>query len=462
MPVDPAHEFPDVLQQLCGQGGGLHSRWLLSAHCRQRLRSLLCAERVVEAIQPEILRCFSPSQLPVLNALAREFAVCDNWFAPMPGPTWPNRFFMHAASSNGLDHSPDNRGDRSLGDVGRLPLSRRLDLRVDGPSQGHLASLYAGDDFPMVAALKGIQFVAGPPVSRNPGRMFPSENYGVAYTFIEPSYNVLSDYKCSTSQHPLDDVTRGEALIRATYQAVRNSPQWEKSLIVITWDEHGGFYDHVAPPAAIAPGDNDSASDHNQSGFTFQRYGGRVPAVAISPWIPRNLVDHRVHDHTSILATVENLFGMPALTRRDAAANNLTALLTLAGPRNDAPLELPQPAISGVPGCPPVDFTDAAVPDSAPPPVARPDDPVNDGNVAGVLHSALRGDLASSPAAARSKILAQFSLPIKTCADARQYADAVRSKLRAARAWDPRQPGDAHEKTAMWRIPSLHQLLVTR
>jgi phospholipase C len=251
----------------------------------------------------------------------------------------------------------------------------------------------------------------------------------VAYTFIEPSYNVLSDYKCSTSQHPLDDVTRGEALIRATYRAIRNSPLWESSMLVLTWDEHGGFYDHAAPPAAAAPGDSHPGSDHNQYGFTFEQYGVRVPAVVVSPWIPRNVVNHRLYDHASIPATLEALFAMPPLTRRDAAANNLTPLLTLTAPRIDAPLDLPAPADSGLGNeCAPVSLSAAAtLQSSLPALVTRPNASVNEGNVTGMLQTALRADLALSPAA-RSKTLGRVSA-VRTRADAWRYADEVRQKL---------------------------------
>jgi phospholipase C len=104
-PLDPGHEFPQVLEQLCGPGatypaGGAYPPIVNSGFVASY------AAGGGQADPGEIMRCFGPSQLPVLNALAREFAVCDRWYAPMPGPTWPNRFFAHAASSAGLDHSP--------------------------------------------------------------------------------------------------------------------------------------------------------------------------------------------------------------------------------------------------------------------------------------------------------------------------------------------------------------------
>jgi phospholipase C len=434
MPADPPHEFPDVLVQLCGTGstyqpGGAYPPVLNTGF----VASYAAAGGAAAADPGQIMRCFAPDQLPVLNALAREFAVCDNWYASIPGPTWPNRFFVHAGSSNGLDHSPTtaeivlwealNGFSFAGGSIYDLMNRNKVRWR-----------LYAGDDFPMVAALKGIQLTLVHPYHEFAQDVAASD-YGVSYTFIEPSYNVLSDYKCGTSQHPLDDVTRGEALIRATYRAIRNSPLWDRSLFILTWDEHGGFFDHATPPAAVAPGDSHPGSDHNQSGFTFEQYGARVPTVVVSPWIPRNVVDHRVYDHTSILATIEQMFGMPALTQRDASANPLTALLRLSEARTDAPLDLPTPADSQLSGCPPVEFTPAAaeaasLSQSA---VRCPGDSVNQGNIAGVLHAALRGDLALSPPDSRSRILAQFSA-VKTRAEAMQYAVCVRDKVSAARA----------------------------
>lgn len=437
MPVDPPHEFPDVLEQLCGAGavyrpGGKYPPIVNSGFAASYARS-------APGDDPgRVLRCFAPEQLPVLNALAGEFAVFDHWYASMPGPTWPNRLFLHAGSSGGLDHSPttaevvlwETLAGFSFPNGTIFDLMNRQNVRW---------RLYAGDAFPMTAALKGIQLTLVRPFGEFEQDVARAD-YGVAYTFIEPSYNVLNDYRGSTSQHPLDDAARGEALIRTIYQAIRNSPLWDSSLLVITWDEHGGFYDHAVPGAAKAPGDGQAGGDHNQFGFTFDRYGGRVPAVAISPWIARNVIDHRVYDHTSILATLENLFGMPALTERDASANNLTTLLTLAKPRGDAPLELPAPADSGIPGGP-VDFgVSATTGPAAATPLSRPNDSVNEGNTAGVLQAALRSDLAVSPEAERPRILARFSA-IKTREQAMRYVGEVRAKAAAARAVPARSEG---------------------
>ncbi len=145
---------------------------------------------------------------------------------------------------------------------------------------------------------------------------------------------------------PMDNVAGGEKLIKQVYEAIRRSPLWESSLLIVTWDEHGGFYDHVAPGKVAAPRDTKPGSKYNQYGFTFTQLGVRVPAVVISPLIPAGTIDHRAYDHSSIPKTVEEVFNMPPLTERDKKANSVKTLLTLASPRNETPDTLP----SHIPG----------------------------------------------------------------------------------------------------------------
>jgi phospholipase C len=425
MPADPGHEFDKVLEQLCGPG----ATYAPNAY-PPIVNSGFVASYVSsggQARPDEIMKCFTSTSLPVLHALAREFVVCDNWHASMPGATWPNRMFVHAASSAGLDHSPTT-AEIVLWEA-LAGFSFQNGTIFDAMRAKNVSRrLYAGDEFPMVSALKGIGLA-----DIRPYHFFAQDvaqpNYPFSYTFIEPSYNVLNDYKGSTSQHPLDDVTRGEMLIKATYEAIRNSARWNNSLLIITWDEHGGFYDHAIPPPAVAPGDTDVA--HNKFGFTFDQYGPRVPAIVVSPLIPKNLVDHRLYDHASIPATLEAIFGLNALTRRDAAANNLTSLASLSAPRGDAPTTLPQPAQSGFSLLPTFAVPEFLAEAVAPPP-SRPADSVNDGNLPGVIQAALRSDLALSPPEQRAQILAHVS-SLKTRADAHKYLQQVRQKIRAAK-----------------------------
>ena len=300
-----------------------------------------------------IMRCFDTAeQLPVMYQLAQEFAICDQWFSSMPGPTWPNRFFLLAASTGGLDHSPSNadivtattvEGYRfENGDVFDLLDDNCIDWRI-----------FEGDDFPVSFALSGMNLNA------LQGRFTNFEDFEAElsepgfsprFVFIEPKYGAHGfdvtgpgDFTCGNSMHPLDDVTRGEKLIKTVYEAIRNSPHWENSLLLIVFDEHGGFYDHVRPPAAVPPGDTMTES-YIQHHFQYDQLGVRVPALVISPLIRRGVIDHTIYDHTSMLASVERLFHLRPLTNRDRAANDFLHLLSLDSPRTDAPTRLAEPA----------------------------------------------------------------------------------------------------------------------
>lgn len=426
MPTDPDHEFTDVLHQLCGPAatypsGGLYPTVNDSGFVASYAGS--------GGSSPcEILKCYRPDQLPVLNALAGEFVVCDNWHASMPGPTWPNRMFIHAASSGGLDHSP--RTDEIVAWETIDGVFFQNGTIFDRLEQnGITRRIYGGDDFPMVAALKGIHLDDIRHYSLFAGDL-AQPGYADRYIFIEPSYDVLNDYKAGSSQHPLGDVTVGEALIKATYEAIRNSPAWPGSLLIVVWDEHGGFYDHAVPPAAPAPGDTAPGATYNQSGFTFEQYGPRVPALVISPLIPKNVIDHRLYDHSSVLATLESLFDLSPLTARDANANRLDSLISLTAARSDCPTTLPPPANSGAT----LSFAQAAVRAAGAPvaaaTVSRPGDTVNQGNLPALIHAAMQLELSVSPDQ-RPAIVSRVG-SIRTRADAMQYLAEVQEKLHPA------------------------------
>jgi len=425
MPVDPGHEFLDVLEQLCGTNAayppdGTYPPIDNSGFVSDYALSHTKGEGNAPGNFGEIMKCFSPDQLPVLTALARAFAVCDNWHASIPGPTWPNRLFACAASSSGLDHSPTS---------GEILTWETFDgfsfahgsifdaLHQHSPTGWRV---FAGDNFPFAAALKNIHLSDISHFSDFAATV-AGANYPWLYTWIEPNYGdvLKGTFEGGNSQHPLDGVTPGEALIKATYEAIRNSPHWNSSLLIVTWDEHGGFYDHVAPPAAVPPGDTQPGSKYNQYGFKFDQYGPRVPAVIVSPFIPSNSIDHRCYDHSSIPATVEAAFGLPALTARDAAANNVLSLLSLSAPRTDAPTALPVPA------------TPAAAPMAQI--VPTPDSTVDSGSLPGVVQVAMRHDLAISPPSARHAILTRVQT-IQTRGQAAQYIADVQSRIQAAKS----------------------------
>lgn len=427
MPLDPGHEFTDVLVQLCGSGAVYHP----GGEYPPVNATGYVANYVTTgggSAPGEIMKCYGGAQLPVLNALAREFALCDGWRASMPGPTWPNRFFMMAASSGGLDHSP------SVEEIAKW-------MAIDGFGFEHGSlfgaltraqkswRLYHGDQGPVTGSLPVAGGLSGVRVwDAHPYSAFASDvaaaSYPAQFTLIEPNYgDITADtYRGGQSQHSLDDVRAGETLIKSTYEALRKSPLWNTSLLIVTWDEHGGFYDHAGavPGGAPSPGDRIvTPGDVNQFGFNFEQYGPRVPAVIVSPLIPQNLIDHRTYDHASIPATVEKLFGVPALTQRDLHARDVASLASLPEPR-PTPLTLPEPVPEPAAGA------------ALAAPAGLPDDqPADQGNLPGFLHIALRYDLALSPPGQRDQIIAKVA-NIRTRGDARQYLEDVVQRAAAA------------------------------
>lgn len=419
MPFDPGHEFTDVKIQLCGINGSY-------PHIDNS--GFVADYATVDTAHPgEIMKCYTSDQVPVLTTLAREFAVCDHWFSSMPGPTWPNRFFIHAASSGGLDHSPSttNIASSILFNGYKFENGTIYD-RLD--DEGISWTIYKGDPFPQALAISGMtvrlaegrfrDFEDFRDQVRNPG-------YSTSYAFIEPDYHTTADFVCGNSQHPKDDITRGEALVKNVYETIRNSPHWENSLLIITYDEHGGFYDHVPPPQTVAPGDKSTDPENNRFSFDFTQLGVRVPAIVVSPLIPRGTIDHTVYDHTSALATVENIFGLQPLTERDKVAHSLNHLLSLEAPRTDAPLTLPQPAQSGL-SCDnePVESIAARQLAANPAKAAAPPDP----SIQGFLHVAFLRDLHTTPPAEREQKTANF-LSIHTHGEAKHYMMDVHQKV---------------------------------
>jgi phospholipase C len=185
-------------------------------------------------------------------------------------------------------------------------------------------------------------------------RFYEDAHHGTlpAYAFIEPRIvGADNDGRIHNDQHPTCDIRIGENLINQIFQAVAASPCWERTFFIITYDEHGGFFDHVQPAAAVPPGNTDPAT--NECGFKFDRFGIRVPGVLISPYIEAGTVYHPTdptgtqdtkvaYDHTAIIKTVRNRWGIKeALTQRDASSIDLSSVLTLDQPRADDEIMLP-------------------------------------------------------------------------------------------------------------------------
>ncbi|WP_158754112.1 alkaline phosphatase family protein [Dyella sp. S184] len=274
-------------------------------------------------VASDIMGMHTPDTLPVLSALARGFAACDYWYGSVPTETLPNRAFVHAATSQG--HMDDTTKSFTAPTIYAALTAQNISWMIYGYDADPLTRVTFSDLTNAADANFG-QFADFQAAAAN-GTL-------ASYTFLEPSWG-----SSGNSQHPNYDVALGEQLIHDVYYALRNSAAWNEVLLIVTYDEHGGCYDHVPPPAGAVPPD----ATAGEYGFDFKRFGPRVPTVLISPWIPAGTV-FRVpegsmpFDHTSILKTIEQRWNVPALTARDAAAPDIGAVLTLAAARTDDPL----------------------------------------------------------------------------------------------------------------------------
>jgi phospholipase C len=275
-------------------------------------------------VPQNIMGIFTPEMLPVLSTLARSYAVCDHWYCSLPTETMPNRAFVNAATSQG--HMDDATKSFTVPSIFGLLSNHNVSWAIYGydsePLTRHNFPDTINADDSHYGLFKDFQATA------TSGKL-------PAYTFLEPSWDSKGN-----SQHPNYDVALGEQLIHDVYYALRNGKAWKQTLLIITYDEHGGCYDHVPPPSGAVPPDDTPG----EFGFDFKRFGIRVPAVLVSPLIAPGTV-FRVPDgtmpldHTSILKTVEKRWNLPALTARDAAAPDIGDVLTLTTARTDDPLK---------------------------------------------------------------------------------------------------------------------------
>lgn len=268
-----------------------------------------------------IMGCFTPETLPVLSALATGYAVCDHWYASVPTETLPNRAFSVAGTSQG--HMDDTTKTYTCPSIfGTLTTAG-----IGWAAYGYNSTPLVRSDFPDTSSAPASNF----------GQFTDFQAAAAAgtlpaFTFLEPDFSTTGN-----SQHPNYDVALGEQLIHDVYETLRTSPAWNQTLFILTYDEHGGCYDHVPPPWGATPPDSTADTKY---GFGFDRFGVRVPTLLISPLIAPGTV-YRVPDesapldHTSVLKTIEQRWNLPHLTARDAAAPGFGDVLTLSTPRTD-------------------------------------------------------------------------------------------------------------------------------
>ena len=290
----------------------------------------------------QVMNVFEPEQLPVLSMLARAFVLCDRWFADVPGPTMPNRAFVHAATSQGYTYNADWKPTFTCKTIyDRINASNgRCSWRVYRHDHDDVLQLYPDLEKNLTNHVhfetNFLQDVAGDNLA--------------TYSFIDPSFlGSTRTNQPTNSMHAPADVRPAEKLIADVYGALQANPDvWKKTLLVVLFDEHGGYYDHVPPPATVSPDGIDGHLDQEfLVPFDFKRLGLRVPAILVSPWFPAAL-DQTVYSHSTIPGSVIDAFGLGEyLTERDKQANKLTAKYLLKQDglawRDDVPTLVPPP-----------------------------------------------------------------------------------------------------------------------
>jgi phospholipase C len=300
----------------------------------------------------KIMESLTPKTSPVLSSLAHNYAVCDRWFASIPTQTFCNRSFVHAGTSSGYV----NNGGGGVCFVNDSPTIFEL-LEAAGKSWTIFCGGWLLQSFTLLTQKPLWKYA--------PTKHFAHfKDFAAAagikgglpsYSFIEPIYFDSIVWGPENDMHPecnpyqffgVSNLHRGEALIATIYNAIRNSPDWESTLLIILFDEHGGCYDHVPPPSAaecpVALNPDNRIISKGQpggAGFKFDRLGPRVPAIIVSAYTPPQKRLHQIFEHTSIPKTVVNCFSLPGDRLGDRLMNALDVgdALPLSAPRHDRP-----------------------------------------------------------------------------------------------------------------------------
>lgn len=339
---DPDHHFPAVDLQIFGGDTSATRVPTMQGFVKSYFN-----QRGDVGHSQKIMYYFAQSDLPVLTTLALEFAVFNRWFASIPGPTICNRAFAHYGTSFG-------RVDMNPFDV--MEPFKSIYTRLINATPKHTTKVYYYDT--TSSTMEVVNLLQNQPEIFGTYKQFLSDcDQGLLpdYSFVEPNYNdhdTDSGEEVANDQHPDHDVQAGELLVAEVYMRIKRNPQlWASTALLVVYDEHGGIYDHVVPPSCTPDKFQSSELDPGtKQPFKFDRLGVRVPAILISPWIPKNTVVNRVFDHASIPATVTKYFlgNDPARSPREISADvfiepnvqpvdSQRNLLSLAAMRADCP-----------------------------------------------------------------------------------------------------------------------------
>jgi phospholipase C len=317
MILDPHHEVNHVAVQMEDHNGGFIRDFVDS---NQRV-----PQKELDQQCQFVMGYYPLDFLPALHRLAREFLICDRWYSSLPGPTWPNRFFALSGTSSGRVNMPED-GEHGADIEGWFQQDQTT--LFDRLSEKSISWRIYFHDIPQSICL--VHQRQPERVARySPFEQFKQDAGDAeadfpAFCFIEPNYNGIDE----NDDHPPHDVMKAQKLLADVYNALRgNQELWASTLLVVLYDEHGGFYDHVEPPAAIPP-------DNHHEEYAFDQFGIRVPALLVSPWVDQGF-DSTPFDHTSLLKYLIEKWGLGTLGNRTAQANDIGKLIQRNTPRTD-------------------------------------------------------------------------------------------------------------------------------
>jgi phospholipase C len=299
-----------------------------------------------QIVGPVAMGYWTQDDLPLTYALANTFPIGDRWFSSCLAQTDPQRRYLIAATSSGMTD-----------DIGTGPGNIVPDATLGAPANGTIF------DRMSAAGITWADYNASFPTGATM-ELYPSNDAAFSESNAPPISQFFSDAKAGTlpqfslldpdygnqSQENPQNITVGEGFLGQVIDALRTSPLWRKTLFIFTYDEHGGYYDHLPPPVALAPDSIPPTVQPGESMYDgFARYGFRVPSIVIGPYAKRDYVSHVVYDHTSILAFLERKWNLQAMTYRDANANDLTDFIDVQAMKSGQPTfpELPALVTAG-------------------------------------------------------------------------------------------------------------------
>lgn len=283
------------------------------------------------ANNPQVIGYFDESDIPFYYALADRFAIADRYFASTMTQTYPNRFFLLTGSAFGhVRNDPPFFSKYSQKTIFQLLSENGISWKYYNDGSGYLPlfSYYA----------------------TNKNKLVPPGDFAKDLNSNQlPQVSFIDASGEGEDEHPSQDIQVGQSFVADKVKALVSSPYWQNSVLFLTYDEGGGFFDHVSPPEACLPDNIKPKRLGSPVSGDYDRYGFRVPFVAVSPFAKSHFVSHQTYDHTSILKFIETKFNLPALTARDANAGNMLDLFDFDHP--NLTVSLPSGAVDPAKRC---------------------------------------------------------------------------------------------------------------